>query len=195
MKRNLHKLPIGILTVAHLPTFNGNVYMDAGNGATQEAKAGWSIKQMSTLLLLGVIVCLSIPDGFAADELGRLFTTPQQRSTLEKLRYQKPVEEKKPEQIFTETEPEEEMEKPVIGGITVNGLVYRNNGKSTAWINSANTNEGNFGNQYIQIDAHNIKPDDVEILIPINDAKIKLKTGETYDPETDQIISPGYQDN
>ena len=88
-----------------------------------------------------------------------------------------------------------EEQKPVIGGITVNGLVYRKSGKSTAWINSANTYEGNFGNQYIQIDAQNIKPEDVEILIPINETKVKLKTGQTYDPETDQIISPGYQDN
>ena len=51
-------------------------------------------------------------------------------------------------------EPEEPEEiKPEIGGITVNGLVYRKGGKSTAWINNANTFEGNLGNQYIQVNA------------------------------------------
>jgi hypothetical protein len=132
---------------------------------------------------------------FAADDLGRLFTTPEQRQTLEKLRNQKPSEVVKIPDIIFDEEPEVQEEKPVIGGITVNGLVYRKGGKSTAWINSANTFEGNFGNQYIQIDAENIRPEDVEIAIPINEKNVKLKTGQTYDPEADQIISPGYQDN
>ena len=180
-----------------LPPLRGNACMDVGGRATQEAKAevgwGYNVKWISSLLLMVLIFSLP-PATLAADDLGRLFTTPQQRNTLEKLRSQKPVEEIKiPE--FTFAEPVIEEQKPVIGGITVNGLVYRKSGKSTAWINSANTYEGNFGNQYIQIDAQNIKPEDVEILIPINETKIKLKTGETYDPEADQIISPGYQDN
>ena len=152
------------------------------------------ISSVARNLALPILFLAFTPITFAADDLGRLFTTPQQRQTLEKLRSQKPVEEIKiPE--FTFAEPVVEEQKPVIGGITVNGLVYRKGGKSTAWINSANTYEGNFGNQYIQIDAHNINPDDVEILIPINETKVKLKTGQTYDPEADQIISPGYQDN
>ncbi len=150
---------------------------------------------MSVLAAMAILLFTLAPNAFADDDLGRLFTTPQQRNTLEKLRHQKPVEEKAPEIIFMEPEPEVAEEKPVIGGITVNGLVYRKGNKSTAWVNSANTYEGNFANQYIQIDAHNIKPEDVEILIPINETKIKLKTGQTYDPEADKIISPGYQDN
>src|SRR3972149_6840164 len=152
------------------------------------------ISSVARNLALPILFLAFTPITFAADDLGRLFTTPQQRQTLEKLRSQKPVEEIKIP-AFTFAEPVVEEQKPVIGGITVNGLVYRKSGKSTAWINSANTYEGNFGNQYIQIDAQNIKPEDVEILIPINETKVKLKTGQTYDPETDQIISPGYQDN
>ena len=154
------------------------------------------ISSVARNLALPILFLAFTPITFAADDLGRLFTTPQQRNTLEKLRHQEPVVEiKVPEITFEEPAVEAEENKPVIGGITVNGLVYRKSGKSTAWINSANTYEGNFGNQYIQIDAQNIKPEDVEILIPINETKIKLKTGETYDPEADQIISPGYQDN
>jgi hypothetical protein len=153
-----------------------------------------NVTWMPVLLLMPLI--LSIPEAFAADDLGRLFTTPQQRNTLEKLRHQEPVVEiKVPEITFEEPAVEAEENKPVIGGITVNGLVYRKSGKSTAWINSANTYEGNFGNQYIQIDAYNIKPEDVEILIPINQATVKLKAGETYDPEMDEVISPGYQND
>ena len=131
---------------------------------------------------------------FADDDLGRLFTTPEQRAAMEQLRHQKPVETITVPEIAFE-EPVVEEEKPVIGGITVNGLVYRKGGKSTAWINSANTFEGNFGNEYIQIDAESIKPEDVEIVIPVNEKTVKLRAGDTYDPETDQTFSSGYQDN
>lgn len=142
---------------------------------------------------LALLALITTPSAYA-DDLGRLFTTPEQRAAMEKLRHQKPVETITVPEIAFE-EPEVEEEKPVIGGITVNGLVYRKGGKSTAWINSANTFEGNFGNEYIQIDAKNIKPDDVEIVIPINDKSVKLRAGDTYDPETDQTFSSGYQEN
>jgi len=152
-------------------------------------------KLSMTLFTAMATLSLTFVPHALADDLGRLFTTPQQRQTLEKLRYQEPVVEITVPDITFEEPVVEEEHKPVIGGITVNGLVYRKGGKSTAWVNSANTYEGNFGNQYIQINADNIKPDDVEILIPINDTKVNLKTGQTYDPEADHIISPGYQDN
>ena len=140
---------------------------------------------------LALLVLITTPSAYADDDLGRLFTTPEQRAAMEKLRYQKPAEIITVPEITFE-EPVVEEEKPVIGGITVNGLVYRKGGKSTAWINSANTYEGNFGNEYIQIDAQSIKPEDIEIVIPVNEKKINLKTGQTYDPETEEISSFDY---
>ena len=148
------------------------------------------VKQSCMFIVL--VFCIpAFTSSYADDDLGRLFTTPEQRQTLEKLRHQKPVVEIKEPEIM-HAEPEVEEEKPVIGGITVNGLVYRENGNSTAWINNQNTFEGNLGNQYIQIDARNIKPEDVEIVIPLNEARIKLKTGETYDPEMGQVVTPDF---
>lgn len=125
-----------------------------------------------------------------ATDLGRLFTTPEERAALEKLRHQKPVQKVKPEIVIDEPEPAEE--KPEIGGITVHGLVYRNGGKSTAWVNSGNTYEGDLGNQYLQIDAGNIKPEDVVIEIPITDTTLSLKAGETFSPEAEESAEPDY---
>lgn len=143
--------------------------------------------------VINILLFILTSNALADDDLGRLFTTPAQRQLLEKLRHQKPVVEVKVPQIEIEfEEPAAEEEKPVIGGITVNGLVYRENGKSTAWVNSQNTFEGNLVNQYIQIDARDIKPDDVEIVIPLNETRVKLKTGETYDPEMGQVVAPDF---
>ena len=128
----------------------------------------------------------------AGDSLGRLFLTPEQRAALEELRYQKPVEIKIPE-IITEELVKPETENPDIGNIEVNGLVYRKNGKSTAWINRVSSYEGDLTNEYIQIDADNIKPDDVEIVIPTNDTKVNLKAGESFNPEDGEIKKFSYQ--
>ena len=120
-----------------------------------------------------------------ADELGRLFTTPQERAALEKLRHQEPVKEIKTEITFEE--PEVEEVKPDIGGITVDGLVYRKNGKSTAWINNSNTYEGDFSNQYLRINTGNIEPGNVQVEIPGSVNNIKLKVGQTYDPNAEKV--------
>lgn len=132
------------------------------------------------LLLLFIFTVMPL----MADDMDRLFFTPDQRQILDKLRYQKPKQEKVPELVI-EQEPVEEPEPgPVIGGIYVNGLVYRENGKSTAWINQANTNQGDLGHRYLQINADAITPDEVEIMIPSADKKVRLKVGEFYEPES-----------
>ena len=143
-------------------------------------------------ILSTAICCYSV--SAAEDTLGRLFFTPEQRAALEELRYQKPVEIKIPEIITDEpAPPPEETQAPAIGNIEVNGLVYRKNGKSTAWINRVSSYEGDLANEYIQIDADNIKPDDVEIVIPVNDTRVNLKAGETYNPEAEEVKKFRYQ--
>lgn len=149
---------------------------------------------IKTFIALSVTMCCCNVHA-ADDSLGRLFFTPEQRAALEKLRYQKPVEVKIPEIISEEPPPTQpqEAENPAVGNIQVNGLVYRKNGKSTAWINRVSSYEGDLANEYVQIDADNIKPDDVEIVIPVNDTRVNLKAGETFDPETDEVRKFNYQ--
>jgi len=140
------------------------------------------------------LVSLLLPNFFIiqnvhADELGRLFTTKAERKMLDELRYAQPKETEPIEIVIEdiiEDEPEEYV--PVLGEVTVNGLVYRKGGKSTAWINNANTFEGNLSNQYIQINADDIEPDSVQIQMSESVTDITLKVGETYDTETEKII-------
>ncbi len=126
-----------------------------------------------------------------AEELGRLFTTVEERQMLDGLRNAKPKEIEVVEVVeVIEIVPEEVVEeepKPVIGGITVNGLVYRKGRKSTAWINNENTYEGHLSHQYIHIDPENINPDGIQVEIPENVTDISLKVGETYDPSDENV--------
>jgi len=136
----------------------------------------------SVCLLLGMSTM-----NVMADELGRLFTTPAERNMLEKLRHEEPREIEIQDIIVEEEVTEEVKEKPEIGGITINGLVYRKGGKSTAWINNSNTYEGDLSNQYLRISTENIEPENVQVEIPESVTKITLKVGETYDPNADKV--------
>lgn len=138
-----------------------------------------------SLLIALLIAGVAMP--LAAEELGRLFLTPEQRQALDKLRYQKPVEQKLQE-IVIEEEPAEPEPAPVIGGIYVNGLVYRQGGRSTAWVNQANTYQGDLGHRYLKIDGDAISPEEVEILIPAANKRVKLKVGEFYEPGADDSV-------
>ncbi len=141
------------------------------------------------------LLCSIHPDFFIiqnvhADELGRLFTTKAERKMLDELRY---TSDDEPEPIVIVIKEPEEAEEPIenkpeISGITVNGVVYRKGGNSTAWINNANTFEGNLSNQYIQINADNIEPDSVQIQMSESVTDITLKVGETYDTVTDKVL-------
>lgn len=122
-----------------------------------------------------------------AEELGRLFLTPEERHKIDRIRYAQPKKEE-PVRIEIEEIVEQEPEPlPDIGDITVKGLVYRQDGKSTAFINDTNTFEGNLDNQYIEVDPGDIKPGNIKLKIYNNETDITLKVGETYDTTTDNV--------
>jgi len=145
------------------------------------------LQHKKDLVFIGVFSAMIFNVSFA-EELGRLFTTVGERQMLDGLRKAKPKKIEVVEVI--EIVPEEVVEeepKPVIGGITVNGLVYRKGRKSTAWINNENTYEGHLSHQYIHIDPENINPDGIQVEIPENVTDISLKVGETYDPSDENV--------
>ncbi len=107
---------------------------------------------------------------------------------LEELRNIKPEQRVKAvEEVLIIEEEVEVTEAVAVDALTVRGLVYRSDGKSTAWINNSNTFEGGLSSQYINIG--NIESNTVEIIIPTAEADVKLNVGQTFDP-----VSESYND-
>jgi len=129
-----------------------------------------------------------------ADPIGRLFTTPKERRMLEQARHAEPEKEEVVVEVIPDVleeiieEVEEVEERPVIEGITVQGLVYRKDGKNTAWVNNSNTYEGDLASQHIRVNPDQIDEDMVEVTIPEYTRKIDLKVGQTYDPGVERIV-------
>lgn len=93
-------------------------------------------------------------------------------------------------------EPEKEIvviPAPVIPKITVNGIVKRSGGRSTAWVNGINTNDGYFESQHIKVNPRRIGRDHVHVEVDdINIGDVSLKVGQSLDPKKAKI-SDSYQ--
>lgn len=124
--------------------------------------------------------------GLAAEPLGRLFSTPEERNNLDYLR-----ESKKNLPIETETVVEQSVieRRPIAlpDAINLQGYVKRNDGKdSTIWINGEAIQE-NSGNKDVRVGKLPTNSNRIPIRIPANGKQLSLRAGQVYDPESNRV--------
>jgi hypothetical protein len=107
------------------------------------------------------LMCVAVPAD--AEELGRLFFTPQQRQDLDRRRATNRAEEEAP-QVKE-------------GPLTLEGQVQRSSGRTTTWINGAP-----------QYDSHNSR-DPARVVVVPNEGEpgVSLKVGQIYERSTGQV--------
>ena len=115
----------------------------------------------------------------AAEPLGRLFYTPQQRATLDNARRQNIKIE-----VVTETPALPEK-------ISVNGVIQRSDGKSTVWINNRPLNE-KYAPNGITIISRSADNASVTLQLPQSNRNVNVKVGQNLDA-TSGHIQESYQ--
>ena len=147
------------------------------------------IRTAGRTVLYGLLLWVMSAQGA---ELGRLFTTPQERAMLEKSRHRPaPQVEKQPKRI--EKKPSSAMEEiKAPPRITINGVVSRTDGTSTVWVNGMNSLEDDLDAQHIYVDPTSTQGEKVTIRLPNSPRELRLKPGETYEPSASTVID-GYQ--
>lgn len=129
-------------------------------------------------------LCIGLSGPILADELGRLYTTAEQRKKLQAVKYFIPPPEETEigmaelEEIM---QPVVEPEQIVTNALSVKGLVYRSDGRNAAWINDSNTYEGGLELRYIKIPEERISADGVTIILP-GERTETIKVGKAFDP-------------
>lgn len=128
------------------------------------------------------------------DDFGRLFSRPEERKSLDYLRQNQPLKTISPaENLQTESALEAPLELP--DPITLQGYVKRSDGtKSTLWINNQAVQEDSTVDN-VQIGKLNQQgrsnlggsSEGLDVKIPANGKRIRLKAGQVYEPETNQI--------
>lgn len=120
------------------------------------------------------------------DDFGRLFSRPNERSKLDVMRQNQKLKVIAPEPVDNGTEEPAPVTLP--DPITLQGYVKRSDGSSTVWINNQPVQEGStVNNVNIGRLNENAKQGTLDVKIPANGKHIRLKAGQIYEPETNQI--------
>ena len=142
-----------------------------------------------SLLIVSQITFLEIAhaaqDLQSAQGMGRLFSSPAERSTLNYLRQTKKALVITPVQEFIQqAEP-----APVVlpEAISMQGYVKRSDGKQgTVWINNQAMQE-NSGNKDVQVGRLPENGNRIPLKLPANGRRLTLKAGQVYDPESNKV--------
>ena len=132
------------------------------------------------------LTLLSINVALAAEPMGRLFTSPAERSNLDYLRLTKKNEPLKAESPVLEAET---APAPIVLPDVVNlqGYVKRNDGKqSTVWVNNQAMTE-NSRNKEVTVGKLSDGSNRVPIKLSANGKRLNLKAGQVYDPESNSV--------
>lgn len=135
-------------------------------------------------LLMVVVLGVIYAQTSQAEPIGRLFSTPAERSTLDYLRQTKKTNLTQTETPVQETAPEM---RALPNAINMQGYVKRSDGKlGTVWVNGEAMQE-NSGNQDVQIGKLPGNSNRVPIKLPANGKYLTLKAGQIYDPESNRV--------
>ncbi len=130
-----------------------------------------------------------------SQQLGRLFSKPNERSNLNVIRQNQklkitPAADAQQSAVITEATP---IELP--DPITLQGYVKRNDGAAnTLWINGQAVQE-NSNIDHVRIGKLNQKgfsnkgasTEGIDVKIPANGKQIRLKAGQMYEPESNKV--------
>lgn len=131
---------------------------------------------------LVMLALMTVPVCHAAEPLGRLFFTPNERAELDRMRHLPPAIAPKPAVKIVAPKPLAPP-LPVSTVVRVNGVVQRSDGASTVWINNQPLAD------YETQGAASIKQRNtgtVVIALPKSQA-VEMKVGQTMNPQSEEI--------
>jgi hypothetical protein len=156
------------------------------------------VREMATamvfLLVVTFVSAMSAPQ-VHAQRLGRLFTTPEQRSVLNEIRTQaqfaEPELEPEPEpQTSNVTVTEQESTGPSIANLTINGVVRRRGGRTTVWVNGREIDRGDVTREGVLVESVTRRSGDVRLRLPSGTETIALRPGQKIDIGTGTVLEP-----
>jgi len=150
---------------------------------------------MTTALLITLLMATLFTSAQAApdDDFGRLFSRQNERKNLDVKRQNQKLKVITPQDL--QLEPVANAAPPELPNpITLQGYVKRSDGASTLWINNQTVQEDSaIDNVQIgRLKGHENKAgagsDSLNVKIPASGKQVRLKAGQVYMPETNQIV-------
>jgi hypothetical protein len=125
---------------------------------------------------IGIALILMLAGTAQAQSMGRLFFTPEQRILLDNARGQK-------------ARIEEQMEEPAPEIVSLNGMVKRDDGQTTVWLNNRAVSDRRTAGG-VSIHPQGSASDPVLFSIPQAERTVTLRVGQNLDVTTGQVVEP-----
>jgi hypothetical protein len=141
---------------------------------------------------LALSLCVLSSQAASDDDFGRLFSRPSERKNLDIMRQKQQLK------VLTQQDLQQESsvgDVPVAlpEPVTLQGYVKRSDGSTTLWVNGKAVQENSqvddveIGHLTRQQAMVKNSSDSLNVKIPATGKHIRLKAGQTYEPETNQI--------
>lgn len=147
------------------------------------------MKTARILVLLAVGLWLNAAPAGAAQLDGRLFSTPAERARLDHLRQTSKQPDPEQAQMQAEEGDVDWTPPPAVipESVSVQGYVKRSDGKKgTVWVNERPLQENSEAGD-LRVGKLPPRGNQIEIDLPANGKRLKLKAGQIYLPETDSV--------
>jgi len=128
----------------------------------------------------------------APDDFGRLFSRPAERKNLDVLRQNQKLKVITPQDIVQPEQTISAAPAELPDPIALQGFVKRSDGTSTLWINNKVVQEGSAVDNVQIGKLHEQRggvgsSDSLNVKIPANGKQVRLKAGQVYMPDINQI--------
>lgn len=141
---------------------------------------------------LALSLCVLSSQAASDDDFGRLFSRPGERKNLDVMRQNQKLK------LITQQDLQQQSSGgddsvPLPEPLILQGYVKRSDGTTTLWVNSKPVQENSqvddveIGHLTRQQGLVNNSSDSLNIKIPATGKHVRLKAGQMYEPETNQI--------
>jgi hypothetical protein len=137
----------------------------------------------------GILLCGYAVADTAHQVPGRLFTTPEERAMLDRLRAGKP--DPKPPETAQTSSGAGSMAGPG-KPVRVDGVVRRSRGPSTVWVDGEALPAGGRTADGVQVRPAGKAPGAVYLKVPNGERAVRLKPGQRYDPSRG-VVTEAFQ--
>ena len=154
--------------------------------ASAASGTAWALRTMA-----GLIPALALAAGsHAQPSIGRLFSTPEQRAELDRIRHDAEVAgEETPDTLNPPLEMQHGSEiAPRARTVTIDGILLRSDGHGVAWVNGVEVVAGTTTPGGVRVGAVHARRRHVRIRMPGSQVGTELEPGQTIDVVSGRVL-------
>lgn len=143
----------------------------------EKSEQGVSMRKVNKLIL-GLLACcmilplvLSASEKYGADNIDRLFTSPQQRQKLDTMR----------------TAPSNTSEeKPAVTNVELNGVMIREDGNNVIWVNDKSSLKSNKVDG-VRVNPKAVNKETYKVPVKADEHRMMMKPGQSWSETTGTV--------